>query len=383
MYNRIFLIVMDSVGIGKCIDQELFNDLGSNTLKSCSESKYFNINTLRKLGIFNIDDIDFETHYPNTIGSYGKCMEKSMGKDTITGHLEMMGIIKEKPFPTYPNGFPKEIIDEFELKTGRKVIVNKPYSGTEVIKDYGKKHLDSGNLIVYTSADSVFQIAAHKDIVSVEELYNYSKIARDILKDGHAVGRVIARPFEGEYPFIRSEERRDFALKPDKNCLDYLYQNNLDVIKVGRIVDMFQGFGTDIKSNTNEECMIKTSELLNKDFKGLAFINFEDFDMLYGHRNNVYGYAKALSSFDSWLETFIDGMRDDDLLIITADHGNDPKTPSTDHSRECTPLLVYNKSTKSNNLGIRDTFADIGKSILDNFNIDNTLNGNSFIGELK
>src|SRR5574344_1482142 len=268
MYKRIFLIILDSCGIGPCPDQALFGDAGSNTLKSVSQSKNFNINTMRKLGLFNIDNIGFEKKFSNPIGCYGKCTEKSKGKDTVTGHFEMMGIIKEEPFPTFPDGFPKEIIDEVEKQTGKKVIVNKSYSGTEVIKDYGEEHLKTGNLIVYTSADSVFQIAAHTSIVPLDDLYKYCEIARNILQGKYGVGRVIARPFTGKYPFTRTEDRKDYALIPPYNCLNYLKDNNYDVIAMGRIVDILSGSGETEMINTgnNNDSMEKTMELLKKDF---------------------------------------------------------------------------------------------------------------------
>jgi len=384
MYKRIFTIVLDGTGIGECEDQYLYGDEGSNTIRSLTKSNELHVPNLRKMGLFNIDDIGFETKYENPIASYGKCTESSKGKDTITGHFEMMGIITSKPAPTYPNGFPDEIITEFEKQTGRKVIVNKPYSGTEVIKDYGEEHIKTGNLIVYTSADSVFQIAAHEDIVPVEELYRYCEIARKMLVGEHQVGRVIARPFTGTHPFIRTEARKDYPIFPKKNTMNFLQENGYDVIGVGKINEIFlkSGITKEVESHNNEEGMTRTKELLNYDFNGLCYVNLEDFDMLYGHRNNVDGFAKALSEFDSWLGNFISNMKEDDLLIITADHGCDPGTESTDHSREYVPLIVYNNKN-SINLGIRKTYADIGKTILDNFNIENNLPGQSFYNDIK
>lgn len=385
MFKRIFLIVCDGMGIGEMPDAIKFGDVGSNTLKSCMASKYFKINTLNKLGLLNINQPNLNDCINNPIASYGKCTEASIGKDTVTGHWEMMGIQTLKPFPTFPNGFPDVIIKEFEKQTGKKVIVNKPYSGTEVIKDYGNEHLKTGDLIVYTSADSVFQIAAHTDIVPINDLYKYCQIARNILQGDYAVGRVIARPFTGRCPFIRCEERKDFALVPPKNTLNYLQENNFDVIGIGPIKNIFNNSGlTDVILSTNNEMTMKEIQnIYNKDFNGLCFANLEDFDMLFGHRNDIDGYAKAISQFDNWLDKFIINLKDDDLLIITADHGNDPGTESTDHSREYTPLIVYNKNLKSNKLGTRKTFSDIGKSILDNFNINNNLPGLSFMEEIN
>lgn len=385
MYKRIFLIVCDSLGIGESPDANLFGDEGSNTLKSVMTSDKFQISSLKNLGLLNIENTSLIGKIDNPIGSYGKCQEISKGKDTVTGHWEMMGIQSKKPFPTFPYGFPDDIIKEFEKQTRKKVIVNKPYSGTEVIKDYGNKHLKTGDLIVYTSADSVFQIAAHTDIVPVNELYKYCEIARNILTGDYAVGRVIARPFTGVYPFERTEERKDFALMPPHNTLNYLNEENFDVIGIGPINNIFNtsGLTRNYPSTNNEDTMNNLDNLINEEFNGLCFANLEDFDMLYGHRNNIDGYADALSKFDTWLKEFIKKLNEDDLLIITADHGNDPGTISTDHSREYTPLLVYNKNIKSVNLGIRNTFSDIGKSILDNFNIDNDLPGKSFMEEIN
>lgn len=382
-YKRIFLIVLDSVGAGEAPDAKEYGDEGSNTLRAVSKSPKFNINTLKKLGLANIDGIDLPHKQENVIGKYGKLQEQSKGKDTTTGHWEMSGIISEKPFPTYPNGFPDSIIKEFEEKTGRKVLCNKPYSGTEAIKAYGEEHMKTGALIVYTSADSVFQIAAHEEVVPLEDLYNYCKIAREILKGEHAVGRVIARPFIGKYPnFTRTPNRHDFSLLPPHDTmLNYLQKNNYDVIAIGKINDIFAGSGVTEKYYTkgNTYGMQETMKIAEKDFTGLCFTNLVDYDMLYGHRNDVDGYAAALTEFDEWLEGFMHKINDDDLIIITADHGCDPSTPSTDHSREYVPLIVYSHNIKAENLGTRKTFSDIGKTILANFNIENTLPGTTFM----
>ena len=371
-YNRIFLIVLDSFGIGNAPDAENFGDLKSNTLKSISKSSKFKANTLKKLGLFNIDTIDFLQKEKSPIGQYGALSEISAGKDTTTGHFEIAGIISHKPMPTYPNGFPKEIIEEFTQKTGRGVLCNMPYSGTKVIADYGNEHLKTGNLIVYTSADSVFQIAAHTDIVPLNDLYNYCKIARKILNDEHSVGRVIARPFQGCYPFERTEDRKDFSIEPlTDTMLDILYKNNYDTISVGKIGDIFahRGIKYEYPTHSNKEGMNKTTELLNKKFNGICFINLVDFDMKFGHRRDANGYANAISEFDDWLSLFIEDMKNDDLLIITADHGCDPNFKGTDHTREQVPILLYNKNIEPLNLGTINGYNYISKLVLDNFEI--------------
>ena len=380
--KRVFLIVLDSVGIGELPDAAEYGDSGSNTLKVCYEQDCFNVPNMRKLGLFNIDGIDYDEGVPSPVGSYGRCEEMSKGKDTTTGHWEICGIISEKALPTYPDGFPEEVLAEFMKRTGRGVLCNKPYSGTQVILDYGEEHLKTGDLIVYTSADSVFQIAAHEEKVPIEQLYEYCKIAREILVGEHGVGRVIARPFIGSYPdFKRTTNRHDFSLVPPKDTvLDYLKNSGLDVLPVGKIYDIFAGKGVMASQPTkgNLDGMAKTDEWLEKDFNGLCFINLVDFDMLYGHRNDVKGYASALTEFDSWLGSFMNKMREDDILMITSDHGCDPVTPSTDHSREYTFILVYGKKLKAVNLGTRKTFADIGMTIADIFGIDCPLAGESF-----
>lgn len=384
--KRVFLIVLDSVGIGELPDSYKYGDEGSNTIRSISKSPNFDINIMRKMGVFNIDDIGFETPTENPTAAYCKLAEKSSGKDTTTGHWEIAGVISEKPFPTYPDGFPDEVINEFEKQTGRGVLCNKPYSGTEVIKDYGKEHLETGKLIVYTSADSVFQIAAHEKLVPLEELYKYCEIARKILTGKHAVGRVIARPFDGdESEFYRTKNRHDFSLVPPNTMLNNLKNNGKDVISIGKINDIFAGSGITEKyyTKSNLEGMEKTYEMLDKDFNGLCFTNLVDFDMLYGHRNNVDGYALAYTEFDKWLAGFIEKLNDDDVLMITADHGCDPATPSTDHSREYIPLLIYGKNVKSVNLRIRETFSDIAKTINEIFDIENDLPGQSFWSEIS
>lgn len=370
-YKRIFLTVLDSFGIGNAPDAEKFGDFGANTLMSISKSNKFNISNLKKLGLFNIDGINLD-NAALPIGQYGALVEVSAGKDTTIGHFEIAGIISKCPLPTYPNGFPKEIIEEFENQTGRKVICNKTYSGTQVIADYGEEHLKTGALIVYTSADSVFQIAAHTDIVPVETLYEYCKAARNILVGEHAVGRVIARPFTGKYPFVRTAERRDFSIEPPENTmLDLLKENNFDVVSVGKIADIFANRGITEKyySHSNQEGMNKTFELLRKDFNGICFTNLVDFDMKYGHRRDTDGYANAVSEFDKWLNTFIPNMSGNDLLIITADHGCDPNYKGTDHTREKVPLLIYSKEIAPKNLGTINGYNYISKLILNNFGL--------------
>lgn len=387
MAKRVFLIVLDSFGIGEGPDAELFNDEGSNTLKSISKSSKFNIESLKKLGLFNIDGIDYIDKEDNPIGAYGRLSEISMGKDTTIGHWEISGIISEKPLPTYPNGFPDEIIKEFSEKTGRKILCNKPYSGTKVINDYGVDHINTGALIVYTSADSVFQIAAHEEIVPVEKLYEYCKIARKILTGEHGVGRVIARPFLGqEGSFTRTSNRHDFSIEPPQNTmLDYIKYSGMDTIAIGKIYDIFAGSGITEYTYTkgNADGMNKTSDYLDKDFNGLCFVNLVDFDMNYGHRRDVDGYASALTEFDIWLSEFMLKLKDEDLLIITADHGCDPAfTKTTDHTREYVPVIVYGKNIKPVNLNTRNGFCDIGKTVCDFLEVDNNIAGNSFLEEI-
>ena len=387
MSKRVFLIVLDSFGIGEGPDAELFNDEGSNTLKSISKSSKFNIESLKKLGLFNIDGIDYIDKEDNPIGAYGRLSEISMGKDTTIGHWEISGIISEKPLPTYPNGFPDEIIKEFSEKTGRKILCNKPYSGTKVINDYGVEHINTGALIVYTSADSVFQIAAHEEIVPVEKLYEYCKIARKILTGKHGVGRVIARPFVGqEGSFTRTSNRHDFSIEPPQNTmLDYIKYSGMDTIAIGKIYDIFAGSGITEYTYTkgNADGMNKTSDYLDKDFNGICFVNLVDFDMNYGHRRDVDGYASALTEFDIWLSEFMLKLKDEDLLIITADHGCDPAfTKTTDHTREYVPVIVYGKNIKAVNLNTRNGFCDIGKTVCDFLEVDNNIAGNSFLEEI-
>ena len=371
-YKRIFLIVLDSFGIGNAPDAEMFNDTGANTLKSISASPFFKIDSMKNLGLCNIDTVDYLNKVKSPSGKFGALTELSAGKDTTTGHFEIAGIISKEPFPTFPEGFPDEVVKEFEKQTGCGVLCNKPYSGTKVIADYGEEHLKTGKLIVYTSADSVFQIAAHTDIVPLEKLYEYCRIARKILTGKYAVGRVIARPFNGEHPFVRTADRHDFSVEPPaETMLDRLKSNGYDVISVGKIADIFahRGITEEFFSHSNAEGMNITYKMLEKDFKGLCFVNLVDFDMVYGHRRDIDGYAKAINEFDNWLSVFIPKMQDDDLLIITADHGCDPAYSGTDHTREQVPLLMYSKGIEPQDLGILNGYNYISNVILDNFAI--------------
>ena len=383
MINRVFLIVLDSLGIGAMPDAGAYGDEGSDTLSSIMKSENLSIENLKSLGILNIDGESGGV--PSPRGAYARMTEKSNGKDTIIGHWEMCGVVSDHDMPTYPNGFPKEIIDEFEKRCGRGTLCNLPYSGTKVIADYGKEHIETGKLIVYTSADSVFQIAAHEDIVPIDELYRYCEIARELLQGEHGVGRVIARPFDGVHPYTRTPRRHDYAiLPPHETTLDLIKNAGLDTVCVGKISDVFAGQGVtkSIKTSGNTDGMAKALEVQSSDFHGLAFINLVDFDSVYGHRRDVNGYAAAITEFDKWLPEFIDGMREDDILMITGDHGCDPAFKGTDHTREYTPLLVYGKKIKSGNLGTRLNFADIGASICDMLGVNNTLVGESFCEEL-
>ncbi len=387
MSKRVFLIVLDSCGVGMLPDASEFGDYDCNTLKRISASPEFSAENMLKMGIGNIVGCDYLKSTGKPLAAVGKCAELSRGKDTTTGHWEISGVISKKPMPTYPDGFPKAIIDEFSEKTGRGVLCNKPYSGTQVIKDYGDEHIKTGKLIVYTSADSVFQIAADEEVVPLEALYEYCKIARKILCGKNAVGRVIARPFvkkDGE--FIRTANRHDFSLEPPKpTLLDMLSSNGKAVYAIGKIYDIFasRGITEHVFTHSNKEGMERTLEAVSMDFEGFCFTNLVDFDMLYGHRQDIDGYARAFSEFDKWLPSFTEKMRDDDILIITADHGCDPGDNSTDHTREYIPLVVYGKKIKPENLGIRKTYADISASIAEYFGIDYSGAGESFFSNVK
>lgn len=384
--KRVFLMVLDSVGIGEMPDAADFGDEGSNTLAAAATSSYFSMPNMKKLGLFNIEGVTCGEKEADPAGAVARMTEVSKGKDTTIGHWEIAGVISPKPLPTFPEGFPRELLDEFEKETGRKVICNKPYSGTEVIKDYGREHVETGALIVYTSADSVFQIAAHEDVVPIEELYRYCEIARRLCTGRFGVGRVIARPFEGEWPYKRTSRRHDYSLVPPKETmLDAICAAGQKVLAVGKINDIFAGQGISgmVRTAGNAEGIDRTIEYLGQDFEGLCFINLVDYDMLYGHRNDVDGYAKALTYFDERLPEILAAMREDDLLMITADHGCDPITPSTDHSREYTPLVIAGARVKAGvNLGTRSSFADTAATILDYLGVKGEIAGESFLKEI-
>nr|WP_317379173.1 phosphopentomutase [uncultured Faecalimonas sp.] len=380
--RRIFLIVLDSYGIGALPDAADFGDEGSNTLKTITASEAYDTPNMKKLGLFNIDGVDWMKKEASPVGAFGRMKERSRGKDTTIGHWEIAGVVSPKPLPVYPNGFPEEVLEKFRKATGREVLCNLPYSGTDVIRDYGEEHMKTGALIVYTSADSVFQIAAHEEIVPVEELYRYCEIAREILCGEHGVGRVIARPFIGEAPnFKRTANRHDFSLLPPRDTmLDAILEAGYDTYGIGKIYDIFAGKGIARaqRIQNNVDGMEKTIEMQEKDFKGICFVNLVDFDMLYGHRNDIEGYANAATVFDRQLKTFLERMRPEDILMITADHGCDPGFKGTDHSREHTPLLIYGADIQENvNLGTRETFADIAATVLDLLQVENNTDGTS------
>jgi len=384
MINRVFLIVLDSFGIGEMPDSAIYGDENSNTLRSCISSPFFKADNLIRLGLYSIDGVDFADLNDKPIGCYARLAEATPGKDTTVGHWEISGVISKNALATFPNGFPQSIVNEFCLRINNGVLCNKPYSGTEVIKDYGREHEKTGYPIIYTSADSVFQIAAHEDIIPLDTLYRYCEIARQLLNEsGYTVGRVIARPFAGEYPdYYRTANRHDYSVQPpQKTVLDYLKEHGKTVIGVGKINDIFAGRGIteSYKTASNKEGMQVAESLTCRDFNGLCFVNLVEFDSVYGHRNDVDGYAKAISEFDNWLGGFLNKLRDEDLLIITADHGCDPLTPSTDHSREYVPLLFYGKRIGKNiNLGTANTFSCIAATVSDVFDLGYNCLGKSF-----
>lgn len=382
--KRVFLIVLDSFGIGEMPDAADFHDVGANTIASCATSTYFKLPHLQEMGLFNIDGVSVGEKAEKTTAAVARMREASKGKDTTIGHWEIAGVKSMCPLPTYPDGFPKEVLEEFSKQCGRGVLCNKPYSGTEVIKDYGKEHMETGKLIVYTSADSVFQIAAHEDVVPVEKLYEYCHIAREILQGEHGVGRVIARPFTGtEGNFTRTPRRHDYSLMPPKDTmLNYIADAGKDVLAVGKIYDIFAGSGITkyTYSTGNDDGIEKLLAYMDEDFNGLCFVNLVDFDMLYGHRNDIDGYAKALAAFDEKLPQIMAKLKEDDVLMITADHGCDPGyTVSTDHSREYTPFLMYGSRIEPANYGTRDTFADISATVLKLLDVEGESDGTSLL----
>lgn len=383
--KRVFLIVLDSFGIGEMPDAANYGDKGSNTLGTVAKSPEFSMPNMEKLGLFNIDGVTAKAPYAAPEGVFARMTEQSAGKDTTTGHWEIAGLISKKPMPTFPNGFPQEMLDEFSKAVGRKVLCNKPYSGTQVIQDYGDEHRKTGALIVYTSADSVFQIAAHEEVVPVKELYRDCEIARQMLQGNLGVGRVIARPFVGTSSgnYTRTSRRHDFSLEPPQDTmLDVLKEAEYDVIGVGKINDIFAGKGITefVRTQDNADGIEKTMEYMERDFNGLCFVNLVDFDMLYGHRNDVPGYAKALTYFDQKLPKILSALEPEDVLMITADHGCDPGTPSTDHSREYTPFVMYGKNLPhGKNMGTRGSFSDIGATVLDYFGLSGNIAGESML----
>ncbi|WP_066047401.1 phosphopentomutase [Robertmurraya korlensis] len=389
-YKRIFLVVMDSVGIGEAKDAEMFGDKGSNTLGHIAEKMNgLHMPNMAKLGLSNIEPVGGVEKADSPLAFYTKMQEASNGKDTMTGHWEIMGLHIKTPFKVFPDGFPDELLAELEEKTGRKIIGNKPASGTEILDELGEEHMKTGALIVYTSADSVLQIAAHEDIVPIEEQYKICKIARELtLDEKYMVGRIIARPFVGEPGnFKRTANRHDYALKPfDRTVMNELKDSKYDVIAIGKISDIYDGEGVteSLRTVSNMDGMDKLVQTLDMDFTGLSFLNLVDFDALFGHRRDPIGYGKALEEFDARLPEVFEKLKDDDLLIITADHGNDPVHPGTDHTREYVPLLVYSPVMKGGKeLPIRETFADIGATVADNFEVNLPKYGKSFLNELN
>ena len=387
MAKRVFLIVLDSVGIGEMPDSAEYGDEGSNTLAACYRSGQLSVPRMETMGLFNIQGVGCGQPTAHPTAAFGRLAEASKGKDTTIGHWEIAGIISPRPLPTYPEGFPQEILDQLSARTGRKILCNKPYSGTEVLKDYGPEHMRTGDLIVYTSADSVMQIAAHEEVIPVEELYRICGIAREIMHGEHGVGRIIARPFVGEAgAFTRTANRHDFSLTPPgTTMLDLISAAGLASIGVGKIYDIFAGKGITefVRTKSNRDGMERTIEYADKDFEGLCFVNLVDFDMVYGHRNNVPGYTAALNEFDGQLGDLLEHLREEDLLLITADHGCDPSTPSTDHSREHTPVLLYGKNIREGvDLKTRTGFCDIAATVLEYLGLPVEVEGKSFLSQV-
>lgn len=389
-FERVFLVVLDSVGIGEAPDADQYNDIGANTLGNIAKHvDGLHLPNLQALGLGNIAPIDGVATVSSPKAHYTKMEEASAGKDTMTGHWEIAGLRIDQPFQTFPEGFPASLIEEIEARTGRKVIGNKPASGTAIIDELGPEHMATGAIIVYTSADSVLQIAAHEKIVPLEELYNICEICRELtLKEEYLVGRVIARPFVGEIgSFTRTSNRHDYALKPfGKTVLDNLKENDLDVISLGKIADIFDGEGITkaIRTVDNDDGMVKLVASIKEDFHGLCFLNLVDFDAQYGHRRDPEGYAQALETFDQQLKDVLPLLQDDDLLILTADHGNDPTHHGTDHTREYVPILMYhNQIDIGKALPIRNTFSDVAATIAENFSVKAPAYGKSFLNEIK
>ena len=385
--KRVFLIVLDSFGIGQMPDAESFGDVNVNTLASCASSAKLHIPNMIAAGLGNIDGVACLPKANTPTGAYARLAEQSMGKDTTIGHWEIAGIVSPDPLPTYPNGFPEEVLEPFRQATGRGVLANAPWSGTAVIEKYGKEHMETGDLIVYTSADSVFQIAAHEDIVPPEQLYEYCRIARNILKGKHGVGRVIARPFVGQPGSLkRTANRHDFSLEPPaKTLLDALKDAGKATIAVGKIYDIFAGIGTTehVYNQSNANGMEHTDCYVNQNWEGLCFVNLVDFDMQFGHRRNIDGYANALSEFDRWLGQFLLKLQPEDVVMITADHGCDPGyAATTDHTREYVPLLILGKGIQPVNLGTRKSFADIAATIAQMLQVSLDTPGESFLSEI-
>ena len=382
--KRVFLIVLDSCGAGAMPDSANFGDVGVHTLRSCATSDKLNIPTLRKLGIGNIDGQDFLGREENPTGAVARLAERSMGKDTTIGHWEIAGLVSPDPLPTYPEGFPEEVLKAFEEATGRGCLCNLPYSGTDVLRDYGEEQLKTGKWIVYTSADSVFQVAAHEELIPLEELYDACHKAREILRGKHGVGRVIARPYVGDAVngFKRTSNRHDYSLEPPaRTLLDAVKEAGKASIGVGKIYDIFAGIGTTehVYNTSNANGMEHTDHYAAQDFEGLCFVNLVDFDMVFGHRRNIDGYANALTEFDTWLGNFLPKLREDDILMITADHGCDPAyTATTDHTREYVPLIVAGPRVKPVNLGTRLGFCDIAATIAELLNVELETEGVSF-----
>ena len=387
MAKRVFWIVLDSVGCGGAPDAADFGDVGSDTLGSCYKSGKMNAPNMETLGLTNIERTSFYAPKEDIKGCYCRMHEKSNGKDTTVGHWEMAGMISVDPLPVYPNGFPEEVLEQLREATGRDILCNLPYSGTEVIKDYGKEHVDTGALIVYTSADSVLQIAAHEDIVPIEELYDICHKAREIMQGKHGVGRIIARPFEGEWPYQRTVRRHDYSLQPPRETvLDALKANGFVNIGVGKIYDIFAGKSVMVSypNKGNTANMERVLDIADSDFNGLCYVNLVDTDMIYGHRRDIPAYTQALCDFDEQLGQLLGKLRDEDMLIITADHGCDPGYTGTDHTREDVPCLVYGKQLRQGvDLGTRDTFADVAATISEYFGLEYRGDGTSFLSEIE